>query len=155
MENDSKKFVLQLKDNLKMFNLLDNAELEDFFSYFEKVTCPAGRAFFEEGDPGDSIGFLLSGKLEVKKETEFKGKHIILAVLDKGAMVGEFSMISGQQRSATVIALEDSEILTLKREPLDAFLEKSPHTGIKVFKGIVHIMGLRFRKTVDRLKVIF
>ncbi len=155
MTEDLKRLVLELKDELRLFHLLSDEEVEKLAPYFEKINLPARSVLFSEGDPGDYIGFVLSGRLEVKKETEFKGKQIVLALLEKGSFVGELSMLDGHPRSATVVALEDSEILILRRSALDAFIQEYPETGIKVLKGIIRVLSLRLRKVVDRLASIF
>ena len=155
MKENIKKHIFELKDELRIFHLLNEEEMERLIPYFEKVTCPANSILFNEGDIGDYIAFVISGRLEVKKETEFKGKQIVLALLEKGSFVGELSMMDGHPRSATAVALEDSELLILSRKSLDAFIQEYPNAGIKILKGIIRILSLRLRKAVDRLAVIF
>lgn len=155
MENNLKKLFYELKDELKIFHLLNKEELEQIVSYFEIVHYPAGTTVFTEGNPGDFISFIVSGKLEVKKQTEFKGKQIVLALLSKGSFVGELSMIDEQPRSATVEALEDSKLVILRREALDSFMQIYPFAGIKILKGINRILATRLRKAVERLAIIF
>ncbi|HDK16986.1 MAG TPA: cyclic nucleotide-binding domain-containing protein, partial [Nitrospirae bacterium] len=120
MDDNLKKAILELKDECKIFCLMDDAEMEQVIPYFEAVNYPAGSVLFNEGDTGSFIGFVRSGKLEVKKETEFKGRQIVLAVLGKGSFVGELSILDEQPRSATVVALEDSKLFLLKRDALDS-----------------------------------
>jgi len=155
MKNDLKKIIFELKDEVKIFHLLNDEELEQILHYFEMVNYPAGTTVFSEGDPGDFIGFIVSGRLEVKKQTEFKGRQIVLALLSKGSFVGELSLVDEHPRSATVIAPEDSELIILRREALDSLLQSHPYTGIKILKGLNKILAIRLRKAVDRLSVIF
>ncbi len=155
MQEDTKRLVIELKDKLKIFGLLEDDEFERLIPYFEKVSLPAGTVFFNEGDPADSVGFVISGSFEVRKETEFKGKQIVLAVVTRGSIVGEFSFLDRQPRTATVVAREDSELLVLERDALEGFFSRYPETGVKLLKGIIRIMSLRYNKTVERLAVIF
>jgi CRP-like cAMP-binding protein len=147
--------LYEIKDDIRIFQLLDTEELKKLAPYLEIVNYPAHSVLFTEGDPGDFIGCVLSGKLDVKKETEFKGKQVILAVLERGSFVGELSLIDGQPRSATVEAHQDSEILILKRNSLDAYIQEYPSGGIKILKGIIRVLSLRLRKATERLTSIF
>ncbi|MEK6529237.1 MAG: cyclic nucleotide-binding domain-containing protein [Nitrospirota bacterium] len=155
MENNIRKLIHEIKDDLKIFNLLDNNEMEQIIPYFEIINCQACTALFNEGEPGDFVGFIASGRLEIKKQTEFKGRQIILAVLSKGSLVGELSMIDYQPRSATASAVEDSTLIILRREAFNSLTQKHPYIGIKILKGLNQILATRLRKAVDRLSVIF
>jgi CRP-like cAMP-binding protein len=155
MSNELKKTIYEVKDQLKIFHLLDKEELDQLIPYLERMNCPAGSTVFNEGDSGDFIGFVTSGKFEVTKQTEFKGRQIVLALLSKGSFVGELSLIDTQSRSATVTAQEDSQLIILKRDALDAFLQKYPYIGIKILKGLNRILAIRLRKAVDRLTAVF
>jgi CRP-like cAMP-binding protein len=152
---DLNKLFSELKDELKIFNLLTDEELEQIEPYFEVIRCTKDKTLFKEGDPGDFVGFITSGKLEVKKHTEFKGRQIVLALLTRGSFVGELSMVDDQPRSATVVAQEDSELVILKRTDFESLMQKYPFIGIKILKGLNRYLAIRLRKAVDRLTVIF
>jgi CRP-like cAMP-binding protein len=155
METEIRDSILGLKDELKVFSRIGNEELEKVVPFFEIVKCPDGATLFKEGDPGGFIGFISSGRFEVKKETEFKGRYIVLAVLTRGSLVGELSFIDEGVRSATVTAREDSSLIVLRRDEMDLLLKKHPYTGIKILEGLNRLLAVRMRKAVDRLKVIF
>jgi CRP/FNR family cyclic AMP-dependent transcriptional regulator len=91
----------------------------------------------------------------VKKQTEFKGKQVIIALLGKGSIVGEMSLIDQHPRSATVVAREDSQMVILRREAVESISKKYPHIGIKILKGLNRVLSIRLRQTVDRLIGIF
>jgi CRP-like cAMP-binding protein len=152
---DVKQAIFDLKDELKIFNLLTDEELEQIVPFFESANCPAGSVLFQEGDAGDFTGFIFSGKFEVKKQTEFKGRQIVLALLTRGSLLGELSMVDESPRSATVVAQEDSELIILRRNALDSLMQKYPYIGIKILKGLNRVLAIRLRKAVDRLTVIF
>ena len=93
--------------------------------------------------------------MEIKKETEFQGKQIVLAKMGRGSCLGELALFDQKPRSATVVALEDTELLTLDRTAMDKFIEDYPALGIKVLKGLSRTLSLRLRQAADRLVVIF
>ncbi len=154
MKNDLQELIYQFKDEMKICQLLEDEETDKVIPCFELVSYPAGTVIFNEGEPGDFIGFVISGKLEVKKHTEFN-KQIILAILSKGSFVGELSLFDKQPRSATVIAHEDSQLIILRRDKFESFIQQYPHIGSKILIGIIRTLSARLRKATERLASIF
>jgi CRP-like cAMP-binding protein len=138
-----------------IFDLLDDRDIEQIVPFFELVTYSAGTVIFKEGDPGDFVGFVVSGKLEVKKQTEFKGNQLIIALLGSGALVGELSMFDKHNRSATVEAKEDTVLIKLWNEKFESLIGQHPYIGIKILKSFIRILSLRLRKVTERLTAIF
>lgn len=155
MNNDLPELIYKLKDEMKICQLLGDEEIEKAFPCFDLLEFKAGENLFNEGDPGDFMGFVVSGKLEVKKQTDFKGKQIILAILSKGSFVGELSAFDSLPRSATVRALEDTRLIILRSDALEAFIQQNPETGIKLLQGIIRVLSIRLRKATERLASIF
>lgn len=155
MEREIQKIIDALKGESTAFQLFTEDDLEKIAHFFKIERFPAGSTIFSEGEPGDSIGLISSGSVEVKKESDFAGKHIVLARLKKGSIIGEFAMFDEHPRSATVVAIEDSELLILSRQALESFLEHHPSAGIKLLKGISRILTIRLRQSAKRLTLIF
>jgi CRP-like cAMP-binding protein len=149
-----KEQLNDLKDEM-IFSLLDDEDREKIAPFFELVTYPAHTVIFKEGEPGDFLGFVVTGKLEVKKQTEFKGNQLIIALLGSGALVGELSIFDEHKRSATVEAVENTDMVMLRNEALDALIQQHPYTGIKIMKNLIRILSLRLRKATERLTTIF
>lgn len=140
------------KDELReIFSSLSEEEGVVLCSYLELKEWPAGAVLMKDGEPGDSMGFLVDGKLAVKKETSFPGKHILVAILEKGSMVGEISAVEPQLRNATVVATEKSRLLILTHDNLNKLLENNHELGAKLLKRIIHVLSFRLRKASDRL----
>ncbi|MBI4844794.1 MAG: cyclic nucleotide-binding domain-containing protein [Nitrospirae bacterium] len=144
-----------LKESIRIFRLFNDDETGKILPYLRIIDYPSGATVFREGDEGDFIGFVINGRFEVKKRTEFREREIVLAVLKRGAFVGEFSMLEGQKRTATIKALEDSSLLALSHDGLDSFISSYPGPGIKVLKGIIHTMSIRQQMTSERLLSFF
>lgn len=79
----------------------------------------AWKVVFEKGDPGQSCFLVARGKVRVVGQGA-DGREEVLATLTDGAIFGEMSLISGQPRSATVQATEDTDLLELGPEALAA-----------------------------------
>ncbi len=74
-----------------------------------------GEVVFHEGDPGDALFIVASGAVKVVLPSE-EGDEAILATLRRGEFLGELALLDGAPRSASCIALEPTEMLTLPRD---------------------------------------
>jgi len=134
-----------------VFSFLEPDEVRALCPYLELRQWPAGAFVMRKGEAGDYMGFLVEGKLAVKKETGFPGKYILVAILERGTMVGEISVILRWPRSATIVAMDESRLLTLSSENMEALTKNNPALSIKLLKRILYVMSLRLRQAGDRL----
>jgi CRP/FNR family cyclic AMP-dependent transcriptional regulator len=86
---------------------------------------PAGAMLFMEGDHAHEAVVLLDGDLKVVVGS-VDGRDVVLDVFGPGALVGEWSVLDGKPRSATVTALSDVEVLSLPAGPFREFLDRHP-----------------------------
>lgn len=133
------------------FRFLASDELDTLCPFLSLRLLPADETLMREGEEGGFMAFLLQGKLAVRKEAAFAGKHILLAILEPGTIVGEISVVANGMRNATVVALEECAMLELNRANFDAFLADNPALGVKFLRHIVQVVSLRLRKADDRL----
>jgi CRP-like cAMP-binding protein len=155
MEKRQISDILEQLKKEKIFYLFSDEDFVNLAPFLEMVDHSKNTVIFKEGDPGDFICFVISGKLEVKKLTEFKGNQIILALLGKGAMVGELSLFDEHYRSATVETVEDTTLLLLRNSALEDLIKDHPYIGVKILKGFIRVLSLRLRKATERLTTIF
>lgn len=141
----------QAEDIKKVFNFLSSEEIEEICPYLELREWQADAVVMKEGEFENYMGFVTEGKLAVKKETGFWGKHIIIGLLDKGTMVGEGAFIDQGPRSTTVVAMEATKILILEVPKMDELIEDKPMLAIKLMKRILYILSVRLRKAGDRI----
>jgi hypothetical protein len=86
-----------------------------------------GDVIIREGQPGDSLFMLTSGRVRAFRKDPSSGKQIRIADLNEGAFFGEISMLTGQPRNASVVALKSCELLELDRPTLDEITRTHPH----------------------------
>lgn len=108
-----------------LFQGLDTAELTRLAELTRERTYPKGSVILFEDDPGDSLFIVKSGRVKVVLVGE-DGREVILSILGPGDHFGELSLIDGQPRSAHVIAVDDSQLLILRREDVRRRVEESP-----------------------------
>src|SRR5579863_10510684 len=103
--------------------LVDSATLEALCAGAVHFSLPAGSVLFESGSPPDGVYLLASGRLGVKTH----GIARLTAEIERGELVGEAGWLLKEQRSATVVALRDSELLHISNSVLEAAALRSTH----------------------------
>ncbi|MDH3390944.1 MAG: cyclic nucleotide-binding domain-containing protein [Desulfobulbaceae bacterium] len=139
------------EDIRKAFKFLADEEIEELCKYLELREWPADAVVMKEKAIEHYVGFLLEGKLAVKKNKGDWGKHIIIAMLEKGAMVGEGAFIESGPRSNDIIAMESCRLLTLSTQKMDELILNNPYLAIKLMKRMLFIMSVRLRNASDRI----
>ena len=116
------------RDSLEsILKFLSEKEVGELSSYLEFRDWRKDEILMSDGEQGDFMGFVLEGKLEVKKETKFPGRFTLIAILDRGAMVGEISAVDRGMRTATVAAMKDSRLLVLSCDSLEKLEQAKIH----------------------------
>jgi len=109
---------------------------------------PKGGLVIREGDTGDAVYLILSGKVKVYV-SDAEGKEMILAAYAAGDYVGEMAL-DGQARSASVAALEPTACAVIERETLRAAIHSDPDIAMRI---IATLIG-RQRATTVSLKTL-
>jgi signal transduction histidine kinase len=99
-----------------------------------RVHAEPGDVVIEEGTPGDSLYVVLSGELEItKRDGE---REVVLATRKTGEAVGEMSLLEHTPRSASVRALQPSELLEISPDAFRTVLETNPSTAMTVLRTV-------------------
>lgn len=120
---------------IPLFSELTANELEVLASTARVQTYPKGSIVFQEGDPGDYLMIILSGKVKVSLLGE-KGQEIILAFLGPKSFFGEMALLESEPRSATVFTTEKSMFLRLEKKNFFNLLSRQPAMGLKILKYV-------------------
>jgi CRP-like cAMP-binding protein len=110
---------------IPLFSGLQRDELQRFADLTRERSYPKGSVILFQDDPGDSLFVLRAGRVKVVLIGE-DGREVILGVLEPGAHFGELALIDDQPRSAHVIAMEDAQLLILRREDFRRRVEANP-----------------------------
>jgi CRP-like cAMP-binding protein len=119
-------------------------ELETLSAYMTGYGAPAGTVLFQEGDPGDVMGLLMSGEIEVKKEDD-DGALQVVARIPRGRTFGEMAVIDGEQRSATCTTTTDCIIVALPKAQFERLIASNPSLGVKFLLRLNKLLSQRLR----------
>ncbi len=103
-----------------------------------------GQVFFNEGDEGDAVYYIIRGSVNILKES-VEGRPIKLATIRRDGIIGEMSLIDSAPRSATALAMEDTEAVFFARQKFEALLKNLPAIGTKILLQFSRTMSQRVR----------
>jgi CRP/FNR family transcriptional regulator, cyclic AMP receptor protein len=115
------------------FTQLSDKELDVVRAAANEKSYPKNAVVLTEGETGDSLYMIQSGKVKVFIGDE-EGREIILKILGPGAFFGEMSMIDKQPRSASVTTIEASTFLVLTHSHFERCVEQEPRIGNMVMQ---------------------
>jgi serine/threonine protein phosphatase PrpC len=131
---------IQASDRIK---LIQATPLSKYFDYIQKShvaavceieTFKAGSMIFQEGNEGECMYVVASGMLEVT----LKGQN--LTFKGPGEFIGEVALLQRGKRTASVIAKEDSTLLSLQRADLDEVFKKDPSLERHFYRAMLEMV---------------
>ena len=126
---------------IPLFAHLTDEELARMGELTRQRTHPKGSIILFEDDPGDALYVVIKGQVKVVLIGE-DGREVILATLADGDFFGEMSLIDDEPRSAHVIAMEDSNLLVLRRHDFQRCLEDNPRIALGLLRALTKRLRL-------------
>ena len=133
---------IELLKTVSLFWDLDKTELGYISDKMVSKKFENGNLIFLEESEGKNLFFVVEGSVKVTRLSK-DGREVILAMLNAGDFFGEMSLLDGEARSANVIALEETEVLSLNRDDFLLVLHDYPKIAIQLLKE----MTSRLRKS--------
>jgi CRP/FNR family transcriptional regulator len=127
---------------ISIFSKLNQADVEELTKIISAKKYGPDAAVFFQGDPSDSLYMLLAGSVKVTQASE-GGREKILDILGPGEIFGEFAMLDGHPRSATVTTCEPTELASISHKDFRNFVASRPEVLWKVLQALCE----RVRKT--------
>ena len=113
----------RILENVDLFSTLTDQQRADVAAATLMHTFGSGEAIVRQGQPGESMYVVCSGSVAVVLEPERRE----LAVIDAGGYFGEMSLLTGEPRSATVLARGEAVVLELSAQVFRRLGIESPH----------------------------
>jgi NTE family protein len=140
-----------------LFEPIGEELLADIEAMVDWFGIPAGSRLFNEGDPASDVYIVLTGRLGVfvAAETEM----IPVAQISPGELIGEMSLISEEPRSATALALRDTEVVRVPREAVTRLMDANSQVGFFVMRLLAARLRERtrtrlLRQTIDSIAIV-
>lgn len=126
---------------IPLFEHLTDEELARMGELTRQRKHPKGSVILFEDDPGDALYVVIEGQVKVVLIGE-DGREVILATLADGDFFGEMSLIDDEPRSAHVIAMENSNLLVLRRDDFQRCLEDNPRMALGLLRALTKRLRL-------------
>ncbi|TYP75449.1 SLC13 family permease [Paenibacillus methanolicus] len=110
--------------DIALFQGLSNVELSKLLGRLAKRRLHAGEALFEQGDFGESMFIIEHGEAQLYSQVGETRQP--LAVLGPGDSLGEMALLTGETRSATVVAIGEMMLYEIDRETFDRLIAEHP-----------------------------
>jgi predicted acylesterase/phospholipase RssA/CRP-like cAMP-binding protein len=130
----------------RYFGDLDAVALHDLRRRMTWRHVRAGEIVFNQGDRGDYMVFVINGRLRIIAE-EVDGAQRLVGEVMRGQNVGEFALLTGKTRTATVVAVRDSDLLLLSAEAFERLSERYPRAVLHVARSIAQRDAQQGRET--------
>jgi len=116
-----------------VFGGLPKEQWEKITRAGEKQVAAPRTVIFRQGNSGDTLYIIQSGKVRVFRE-DSDGLETDLAVLGVGDSFGEMGLLTGEIRAASVEAVEETHLLLLSKEQFDRILKDFPDISLAMVK---------------------
>ena len=133
---------IELLQSVSIFWDLNEDELGHIADKMVLKHFENGNYIFLEDSEGEQCFFVLEGSVKVTRLSK-DGREVILAMLNEGDFFGEMSLLDGESRSANVIALEKTKVLTLDRNDFIEVVNDYPQIAVQLLKELAR----RLRKS--------
>jgi|SRR5208283_585008 len=108
----------------------------------------ANTVLFHEGDQGEDMYIIQSGKVKISKR--IRGVEKTLATLEKGEFFGEMAILNDKPRSATAETIEDCEMLSIDRKTFDTLIRGNAEIAVRFIKRLAD----RLRETNEQMEAL-
>lgn len=122
--------------NVPLFSDLDQVELERLSRVATRRRAGRGEQVVRSGESADALLILLTGRAKVTNFDE-EGREIILAWLGPGEFFGEMGLIDGSARSASVVAVENCELLSIGKNEFQRCMQDNFQVAQKLMQILV------------------
>ena len=142
--------VNQALANMNLFRGLAIEGLDRIAAIAGEESHATGSYVFREGETGDKLYLILSGKVRISRNLPGMGEEA-LAVLGPGESFGEMSLIDDTPRSADALVHEDARLLVITREAFEDLLFVHKDLAYEILWNFVKTLSGRLREANDKM----
>jgi len=121
-----------------------SAEKDSFAKFLKHFD--QGTVLFNEGDEGEEMYIIRSGKVAIKKRVPHG--EIVVAVLEKGDFFGEMAMLEHIPRTAGAEVVEDGDLIVIGSDVFGDMVKSNPEIGVRMLRKY----SLRLRETTKQIE---
>jgi CRP/FNR family transcriptional regulator, cyclic AMP receptor protein len=139
----------ELLRSVPIFSELNEADFSSLAKVSNRRRYPKDSVVFFENEQGDFFFMILEGRIKVTILGD-DGREVILSLLGSGDFFGEMALLDNEPRSATAIAVEDSELLSLHRSDFQSVLSDNR----SITTGLIKVLTARLRRANHQISTL-
>ncbi len=129
-----------------IFQGVEPNAVEALMKDLHPVDYPRGHVIFSEGEPGDRLYIILSGKVKLGRRSP-DGRENLLSVMGPSDMFGEMSIFDPGPRTSSATTITEVRAMTMDREALRAWIRDRP----EIAEQLLRVLARRLRRTNNNL----
>jgi CRP-like cAMP-binding protein len=142
--------IREIIEAIKLFEDFEPPEIEALARYMRCYHAPQGIEIIREGEQGDYMLLVLEGTIEIVRK-DIRGVAQSIGTAGPGKTLGEMSLIDGEPRFASCVAIEAVTFAVLDRENLTRIIAEEPRVGIKLMMELLMLLNQRLRSVSAQL----
>lgn len=120
----------------RLCGTLDESDLSALLDHTQLIRIRAGEMLYRQGESGDCLHVVLTGRLLVRVADRDGGERIV-AYPQPGDVVGEIALFSGSGRAATIMAVRDATLGAISRADIDTLIARQPQVFSNIARMII------------------
>ena len=116
-------------------------------------TLNEGEILFNEGEEADSCYVIMSGKVKAIKNAD-KENELLLGELNRGEIIGEMALITGEKRSARIIASKLTRLIYISKKSFDEVMYENPKALMEVSKQLINRIKYKEQNQIIKKNII-
>jgi len=132
-----------------LFGQLEANEIDNILTLAIQRKFSAGQIIFQKGEEGNSMMIVLSGEVKIGAISA-DGREIVLNIIHPGEVFGEIALLDGKSRSADAVALNDCQLLIIRRRDFLPYIKKHPEVAVQ----LISLLCEKLRNTSNTLENI-
>ncbi|MEX2367372.1 MAG: cyclic nucleotide-binding domain-containing protein [Pseudohongiellaceae bacterium] len=142
--------VFSMIGHSKFFLDFTEDNVQTLCEYMQVYRANPGEMIIREGDVDDYMLMIVEGRVNIVK-TDSHGERRPITIVGPGTTLGEMSMIDGEPRFASCIALDTTTFSVLSRDSMVNIILEEPTLGSKILIKLVTLLSQRLRETSSNL----
>lgn len=156
--SEQDRAVIEAIGRSRLFRGIAEPDLETITPMLRQRRFRAGETIFHEGDPGDAMHVIATGRAKISIGSP-EGDEAILVTLGPGEVFGELVLLDGAPRSATAVAIEPTVTYALAKSSFDPLIAQNEAFRSAILRNLAvdlrrltaHVSELHFLDLAGRL----
>lgn len=142
--------IMETVEQIPVFRNFTYREIKVLTAYMQCYGVAAGEEIITEGRAGDYLVLLLTGEVHLLRvDATENGVRKRIATAGPGTVLGELSMLDGQPRLASCVAVTPTDFAMLDRDNLNRLFNDVPELSNRFLVALMQVLAGRMRETCD------